>query len=369
MRQRACLVQDETTISHATLLEAINVSNPAPAGLCRELHILLPTVSVIIPAYNAAGTVERAVRSVLCQSRTDFEVIVIDDCSTDATPEIVREIAAQDKRVRLVQNSTNLGVAASRNCALDAATGMWIALLDADDIWLPKRLEQLLERGTEYDIISDDLLIVRSTEMDQPDLQRWRFLPFAGLKVRDEHCLTIQEFIKFDLAFLKPLIRRAFINENRLRYDADQRVAEDFYFYLKCLAAAARWLLLQEAYYVYIRGSNSLSRDMARMAKEHICRSDKLLRTINPNHWEIYGPLKLFNRQWQATAALEDVRQRLRERDLRGLGQLLFKQPSFAGLIIWKISRHILYRRLLAPLTATCNNVNGEQHPLSVRPW
>ncbi|MFC5485287.1 glycosyltransferase family 2 protein [Microvirga aerilata] len=321
---------------------------------------------MIIPAYNAGSTVERAIRSVLCQSRADLEVIVVDDGSTDATPKIVREIAAQDNRVRLIQNPINLGVAASRNRALDAATGIWIALLDADDVWLPERLEQLLKRGAAYDIVSDDLLIVRSTEMHQPGLPRWRFLPFVGLKVMNGHQLAVEEFIKYDLAFLKPLTKRAFINENCLRYDEDQRVAEDFYFYLKCLVAGARWLLLQEAHYVYIRGSDSLSRDMAQMAEEHIRRSDKLLRTINPSQREIYRLLSLFNRQWRATAALEAVRKRLRERDLSGLGHLLVEQPSFVGLISWKVSRHLLYRRLLAPLTAARNKVNGERHPLSV---
>ena len=99
-------------------------------------------ISVVIPAYNAAAWIRRAVNSVLSQTRPADEIIVVDDGSTDGTGDIVR---MYDGRVRLLQQA-NAGAAAARNTGILAATGDWIAFLDADDEWLPQKLQ----RQTEY---------------------------------------------------------------------------------------------------------------------------------------------------------------------------------------------------------------------------
>ncbi len=101
-------------------------------------------VSVIISAYNAAATIERAVGSVLAQSHQNLEVVVVDDGSTDATREILDALAKRDDRVRLLDPKPNAGVSSSRNRGLAAARGEWIAFLDADDQYLPHRLATLL---------------------------------------------------------------------------------------------------------------------------------------------------------------------------------------------------------------------------------
>ena len=93
-----------------------------------------PDVSVLIAAWNAAASVERAIASVLDQGVTDLECIVVDDGSTDATAEIVAGIAERDPRVLLVRSPANEGVSAARNRALDAAHGRWLVFLDADDL-------------------------------------------------------------------------------------------------------------------------------------------------------------------------------------------------------------------------------------------
>ena len=100
----------------------------------------MATVSVIIPTYNRAATVGRAVRSVLRQSFRDVEVIVVNDGSTDDTPEVIAGFA--DPRLRYVVHAMNRGGGAARNTGIDAAGGEYIAFLDADDEWLPKKLER-----------------------------------------------------------------------------------------------------------------------------------------------------------------------------------------------------------------------------------
>lgn len=102
-------------------------------------------VSVIIPAYNAERFVCEALRSVLNQTYEYLEVIVVDDGSKDRTAEIVREVAAEDKRVRLLQQE-NRGVAAARNLGIERARGAFIAPLDADDLWYPEKIEQQVQR-------------------------------------------------------------------------------------------------------------------------------------------------------------------------------------------------------------------------------
>jgi len=104
-----------------------------------------PLVSVIIPAYNAEAFLERTLQSVLTQSHTQIEVVVIDDGSKDRTPDIVRAIAQHDSRLRLLQQP-NIGVAAARNTGIRATQGEFIAPIDADDVWYPNTLEKLLTR-------------------------------------------------------------------------------------------------------------------------------------------------------------------------------------------------------------------------------
>lgn len=99
------------------------------------------TVSVIIPAYNAAGYIGRTLQSLRAQSFADFEAIVVDDGSKDDTAEVVRRIAETDPRVRLIRQA-NAGVAAARNRAVAEARGRYIANLDADDMWRPTFLER-----------------------------------------------------------------------------------------------------------------------------------------------------------------------------------------------------------------------------------
>jgi len=100
----------------------------------------MPTVSVIIPAHNAERDIADAVQSVLDQTNQDFEIIVVDDGSTDGTLAALQPFGA---RVR-AHHQHNSGVSAARNTGARLATGDWLAFLDADDVWMPRKLEQQL---------------------------------------------------------------------------------------------------------------------------------------------------------------------------------------------------------------------------------
>ena len=98
-----------------------------------------PKVSVIIPTHNRAALLPRAVQSVLAQTFTDFELIIVDDASTDRTPSVVAAIA--DPRLRPFRHQRNLGVSAARNTGIANARGHYVAFLDDDDEWLPRKLQ------------------------------------------------------------------------------------------------------------------------------------------------------------------------------------------------------------------------------------
>ena len=105
----------------------------------------IPRVSVIMPAYNAERFIEEAIGSVIRQTVQDWELLVIDDGSTDATVAVVEKLARTDSRITLLRNEVNMGVAKTRNRGLDLCRGRFAALLDSDDIWHPQKLERQLQ--------------------------------------------------------------------------------------------------------------------------------------------------------------------------------------------------------------------------------
>lgn len=105
---------------------------------------MTPLVSVITPAYRAAHVIGQTIESVVKQTQPDLELLVVDDCSPDATADVVEAYARQDPRIRLLRHARNGGPGAARTTALEAARGRYIAFLDGDDVWLPEKLERQL---------------------------------------------------------------------------------------------------------------------------------------------------------------------------------------------------------------------------------
>lgn len=107
-------------------------------------------VSIITPAYRAAAYVGEAIESAIAQTYSNWEMLIVDDCSPDDTREIVEAWCSRDSRVKLIRQERNGGPAAARNAALNAAQGRWIAFLDSDDLWLPHKLERALAHAQEH---------------------------------------------------------------------------------------------------------------------------------------------------------------------------------------------------------------------------
>lgn len=102
-------------------------------------------VSIITPMYNAQKYIESTIASVQKQTYSNWEMIIVDDCSTDNSPDIVAKYAAEDNRIKYFRNKGRNGVAAARNEAMRIATGRYIAFLDSDDLWKPDKLQVQIE--------------------------------------------------------------------------------------------------------------------------------------------------------------------------------------------------------------------------------
>ena len=109
-------------------------------------------VSIITPTYNCAKFISQTIKSVLAQTYDNWEMIIVDDCSTDDTRAIVSQFTAADTRIKYFCLNENSGAAIARNKALELSSGRWIAFLDSDDLWLPTKLEKQVKFMEENDV-------------------------------------------------------------------------------------------------------------------------------------------------------------------------------------------------------------------------
>lgn len=104
----------------------------------------MPNVSIITPSYNSSLYIVETINSVCSQTFADWEMIIVDDCSTDNSVSVIKSCIEKDPRIKLIQLKENSGAAVARNTAIETAQGRYIAFLDSDDLWLPDKLEKQL---------------------------------------------------------------------------------------------------------------------------------------------------------------------------------------------------------------------------------
>ena len=202
------------------------------------MHLDRVDVSVVVAAWNAETFLQGSIDSALAQDGVTIEVIVANDASTDGTEALVRSLAERDPRIRLVSNTVNQGPAAARNTAIAAATGAWIAVLDADDRLLPGRLARLLSfaRARDADVVFDLIGEVDEEGREIPDP---RPLPFDREERWDlpRWILDNQPGQRMLLTgYLKPLIRRAALTQHGVSYREELRNSEDYALIAELLA-------------------------------------------------------------------------------------------------------------------------------------
>lgn len=216
-----------------------------------------PTVSIIVPVYNAENTLRRCVDSILNQEYTDFELILVNDGSKDLSGEICDEYAAKDSRVKVVHKE-NSGVSDSRNIALDMAQGTYLQFLDADDWITPNATHLFVEMAKQHqcDMVISDFYRVVGERMSQKGT------------IEEGGLLTLEEFaaemMKNPADFYYGVLwnkffRRDIVEKYRLRMDSEISWCEDFMFNLEYLRHCENIYVLQAPIYYYVKTKGSLA--------------------------------------------------------------------------------------------------------------
>jgi glycosyltransferase involved in cell wall biosynthesis len=219
----------------------------------------MPTVSVITPAYNVAPYLGDAIESVLAQTFADFELIVVDDGSTDSTFQLASDYARTDRRIRLVQQQ-NHGISSARNYALRVATGSFLAILDGDDVWLPTYLERqlaILMSDPDCDIVTGNALFLGGP-LDGEPVRAWpdrRVEPTLLRLLEDERAV-----------FIMSVFRRR-VYEVIGGFDESMRTNEDYDFWIRAAIAGFRFRRNDEPLGRYRRRDDSLSAGELRMLR------------------------------------------------------------------------------------------------------
>ena len=251
-------------------------------------------ISIIIPAYNVAGYIERCLDSILAQSFTDFEVIVINDGSTDATPQIIDDYAGRDSKIKVIHKQ-NEGVSAARNTGIGAARGEYFLFFDGDDFFEPYTCGELITTIRDKDV---DVLIYgyhryrdgRITETSLPVFPEGAYeagsvIPellsrFVGISLDN-----IYKWVNGDpegLYVENPALWRCIakahvIRENKLAFDESLRVGEDTVFISDLLSCVNSCYVLHKCFYYLVYRESST---IATYENDAVAKLDGKLRLI-----------------------------------------------------------------------------------------
>jgi len=184
-----------------------------------------PKISVIMAAYNAEKYIEESIESILSQSFKDFELIIIDDCSSDSTSKIIESFQTKDKRIIFLKNKINLHVSETRNRGIKISRGKYVAIQDADDISMPMRLEKqfsFLENNKNIFLLGSGAKII-----DELGNEKGNFVPICDLA-------KITQKLKKKNILYHPTI---FFRNNGILYRTKFYHGEDYDLYLRIISS------------------------------------------------------------------------------------------------------------------------------------
>lgn len=222
-----------------------------------EEELMRPMVSIIVPIYNAEQYLRRCVDSILNQEYTDFELLLVNDGSTDASGDICEEYGDRDPRVIVIQKE-NTGVSDSRNRALDRARGKYLQFLDSDDWITPDATRLFVRAAEEYGcdmVISDFYRVVGERLSTKGDIEE------EGVLTREEfaaHMMENPADFYYGVLWNK-LYRRDIVEEHNLRMDTNINWCEDFMFNLEYIRYAKVFYALHAPIYYYVKRKGSLA--------------------------------------------------------------------------------------------------------------
>lgn len=273
-----------------------------------------PTVSIIVPVYNAEKYLERCIDSLKKQSLENIEIILVNDESSDSSPDICDKAANEDSRIKVIHKK-NGGAGMARNSALEIATGKYIGFVDSDDYVEPEMFKTLCDRALKYesDLVMSGVLIVdgnmfseagecvRKTYFDsdthfetEKDLQKLRMGIIGSLPGDAEDS-------KYGMSIWKNLFRHAVIQDNGLFFESErEKLSEDALFMVDFIGCIRKATGIPGAYYHYCRNGDSISKAYKkdRFEKSLVFVEEvekRFKKDMEPEEYRIY-----INRFWQA---------------------------------------------------------------------
>lgn len=210
-------------------------------------------ISIIMAAYNAEKTINSAIQSVLAQTYENWELIVIDDCSKDRTVQIVN--SHEDTRIRVLRNERNSGVSLSRKKGMDAAKGVWIAVLDSDDMWTPDKLQKQVNLSVKT---GAKLIFTGSSFMKDDGTP-------LGWQLHIPESLTYRELLKQNLISNSSVLVKTDLY--RKYYAIGDKMHEDFAIWLAITKEGEIAYGIDEPLLIYRLAKSSKSSNKLRAAK------------------------------------------------------------------------------------------------------
>lgn len=233
-------------------------------------------ISIIIPVYNASATIDKTIESALCQSYHNIEVILIDDCSTDNSFDIIKNNSSKDKRIKVYRNEVNAGVSKARNLGIKLSKGEFIAFLDSDDIWKKDKLEKQIRyiKEKNADICYTSYEITNSSDSDLGIYRVPSNINYKGLLKENIICCS------------SVLIKSKILKENQFN---SKFFHEDFVLWLKLLKIGFKAIGLQESLVIYKKGGRSANKIKASKNRWIIYReSEKLTLFLSIYYFVCY---------------------------------------------------------------------------------
>ena len=226
------------------------------------MKLSMPEISVIVPVYNTGELLPRMIDSVLAQSFKDFELILVDDGSSDNSGDVCDQYAEADKRVKAI-HSSNHGASAARNRGIQVATAPWITFIDSDDFVLPDYLSNMLSNGQKY---GSDLVmtgIQRVCEYD-PGMNVVRDWPELAVDRADIAVLYENNILQYQKGPVIKLFKTEIVDRYKVRFDEKLSRGEDALFVYTYLQHCTRMSVAPGANYMYcLRQGSLMSQIMA----------------------------------------------------------------------------------------------------------
>lgn len=237
----------------------------------------IPFFSIVLPVFNSEKTIKRAIESVLKQKYKNYELLIINDGSTDNSEFIIKKYEIIDKRVKLI-SIKNSGVSKARNIGLKSAKGRFILFLDSDDFYDENLLQILIELYNQKINLSGLMFLYRINNQRKKAYRSNRKL--TEVQINDDHNFIFNIIKNESINYCwNKVFERSIIEENSLKFDTNLSLGEDLIFCLQYYTFIQKFYFLNEALYVYSKnyGKDSLT---ARFREERVEIRFKILNEI-----------------------------------------------------------------------------------------